>query len=134
MSKPVLKDLPELVKAGIITPYTAQKITEYYQLQKDTSSNRFNTILGIPGSLLAGGGIGIFYQYHTSVPWTVSLHYPFEEFCMDEYKAPKAETIYRRATGNNTQKTNAQIKMWKGKTVIENVFIGNTPIEELFDR
>ncbi len=57
MSKPLLKDLPELVKAGIITPDTAQKITEYYQSQKGTPSNKFNPVLGILGALLVGFGI-----------------------------------------------------------------------------
>jgi uncharacterized membrane protein len=57
MSNPLLKDLPDLVKAGIITPEIAEKITGYYQSQKDNPSNRFNIVLGILGSLLAGSGI-----------------------------------------------------------------------------
>ena len=59
---------------------------------------------------------------------TLYLKYPFEEFYMDEYKAPKAETVYRQAARDSTKKTYAVVKIWKGESVLENVFIGDTPI------
>lgn len=67
MSKPLLKDLPELVKAGIITPETAEKITAYYESQKSTPSNKFTIVLGILGALLAGFGIVLVVAHNWEV-------------------------------------------------------------------
>src|SRR5918993_887033 len=57
MNKQLLKDLPELLEAGIITPVTAQKITAYYQFKKESAPSVLNLVLGILGTLLAGGGL-----------------------------------------------------------------------------
>lgn len=62
---------------------------------------------------------------------TIYLRYPFSEFYMDEYKAPKAETIYRESTIDSSKVTYALIKVWKGRTVIQNVYIGDKTIGEL---
>ncbi len=62
---------------------------------------------------------------------TAYLTYPFEAFYMDEFKAPKAESVYREATIDSSKITYALVKVWKGTTVIENVFIGDKPIAEL---
>lgn len=53
----MLKDLDDLVRAGIISSDTAEQITRYYQSKKDSSGNRFNTLLGILGALLVSAGI-----------------------------------------------------------------------------
>ncbi len=47
---------------------------------------------------------------------------------MDEYKAPKAETVYRESTSDTANTTYALVKILKGEAVIENVFINNIPI------
>jgi uncharacterized membrane-anchored protein len=70
----------------------------------------------------------ISYSYIDSGKTDVRLDYPFEGFYMDEYKAPAAEKIYNQSVRDSTQRTYAVVKVWKGKPVIENVFIGNTPI------
>jgi uncharacterized membrane protein len=57
MNKQLLKDLPELLEAGIITPETARKITAYYQFKKESAPSVLNLVLGILGTLLAGGGL-----------------------------------------------------------------------------
>jgi uncharacterized membrane protein len=57
MNKQLLKDLPELLEAGIINPETAQKITAYYQFKKESAPSVLNLVLGIMGTLLAGGGL-----------------------------------------------------------------------------
>jgi uncharacterized membrane protein len=53
----MLKDLDDLVRAGIISSDTAEQISRYYQSKKDSSGNRFNTLLGILGALLVSAGI-----------------------------------------------------------------------------
>ena len=53
----LLKDLPELVSANIITTDTAQQITDYYQRKQVTSPNRQLLIFGILGALLVGTGL-----------------------------------------------------------------------------
>ncbi len=51
------KDLPELVKAGVISEETGNRIREYYKAKSDSSPNRLFVAFGILGSLLVGLGI-----------------------------------------------------------------------------
>jgi|26BtaG_2_1085354.scaffolds.fasta_scaffold00002_189 uncharacterized membrane protein len=51
------KDIPELIKAGIITPETAQQIQEYYKIKSGSTSNRLFIVFGILGAILVGLGI-----------------------------------------------------------------------------
>lgn len=53
----ILKDLPELIKAGIIAPETAEKISEYYRSRSTPSTNRLFIVFGILGALMVGLGI-----------------------------------------------------------------------------
>lgn len=53
----LLKDLPELVSANIITNETARQITDYYQKKHETSPNRQLLIFGIVGAILVGTGV-----------------------------------------------------------------------------
>lgn len=53
----IQKDLPELIKAGILTQETANKITLYYEDKKKQSPNRIFIVFGILGALLVGMGI-----------------------------------------------------------------------------
>lgn len=62
---------------------------------------------------------------------TVHIDYPFDEYYMDEYKAPKAETIYRESNRDTMNITYALVKIWEGDAVIENVFINDMPIKAL---
>lgn len=62
---------------------------------------------------------------------TVFIHYPFNEFYMDEFKAPKAETIYQESSRDSSDKTYALVKIWKGQAVIQDVLINDTSIIEL---
>ncbi len=52
----IQKELPELIKAGVINQETAERIEQYY-LQKKGSSNRLLIIFSILGSILVGLGI-----------------------------------------------------------------------------
>lgn len=66
---------------------------------------------------------------------TITIDFPFTEFYMDEYKAPKAEDIYRQAnrrdTADTTAPTYAIIKVLNGESTIENVMVGDKPIGSL---
>jgi uncharacterized membrane protein len=57
MSKPFLKDLPELVQAHVIDEETAEKIRNHYESKPDTSAHRLVIVFGILGALLVGLGI-----------------------------------------------------------------------------
>ncbi len=57
MSKIPLKELLELVTAGIIPQETAERISSYYQEKKQYAPNTFTVILSILGALLTGSGI-----------------------------------------------------------------------------
>jgi len=57
MSKQLLKALPELVRANVISAETAQRITAYYDDQPNPSTNRLLVVFGVLGGLLVGMGI-----------------------------------------------------------------------------
>ncbi len=57
MSKNILKALPELQKAGIISDDVASNIQTYYQKESDKSQNRLFIVFGILGAILVGLGI-----------------------------------------------------------------------------
>ena len=62
----------------------------------------------------------------------IELKYPFDEYFMEEYKAPEAEKLYGNAAVD-TDQTYAVVKIYKGEGVIEGLFINNTPVEELIE-
>lgn len=57
MSKYILKDLSDLLKAQVITEETAQRIKDYYQDQPNQGTSRLFVVFGILGALLVGMGI-----------------------------------------------------------------------------
>lgn len=57
MNKSLLKELPGLVNAGIISEETEKRIINYLQEKQAAAPNPFTVILGILGVLLVGSGI-----------------------------------------------------------------------------
>ena len=53
----ILKDIPDLIKAGIISQETADKINDYYTNKNRNSPNRLFIVFGIFGAILVGLGI-----------------------------------------------------------------------------
>ncbi|QNF32075.1 DUF2157 domain-containing protein [Adhaeribacter swui] len=53
----LLKDLPELLDAEVITPETADRIRDYYKSKNTSSANPLLVVFGILGALLIGLGI-----------------------------------------------------------------------------
>jgi len=53
----ILKDIPELVKANIISQESADKIRDYYQNKGGQSTNRLFIVFGVLGAILVGLGI-----------------------------------------------------------------------------
>ena len=68
------------------------------------------------------------YILYDAPQYMVHISYPFEEFYLDEYKAPKAEQDYFNSTRDTTLKTYAVVKVYKGEAVIENVIVNNKPL------
>ncbi|WP_207511500.1 GDYXXLXY domain-containing protein [Longitalea luteola] len=61
-----------------------------------------------------------------------NIDYPFDEYYMEEHKAPKAELAYQQATRDSTSRTYVQVKIYKGNAVIEDVFINDKPLTSYF--
>lgn len=57
MSKQILKELPELVAAGIISETLAERIRVYYLQRSQQSPNRLVLVFGMLGAVLVGLGI-----------------------------------------------------------------------------
>ncbi|WP_185965913.1 DUF2157 domain-containing protein [Flavobacterium sp. ZT3R18] len=53
----ILKDIPDLITAGVITQETADRIQDYYKSKAGSFTNRLFIVFGILGSLLLGLGI-----------------------------------------------------------------------------
>jgi uncharacterized membrane protein len=53
----MIKDIPELVKADVISQETADKIRDFYQNKGGQSTNRLFIVFGILGAILVGLGI-----------------------------------------------------------------------------
>jgi uncharacterized membrane protein len=53
----MIKDIPELVKAEVISQETADKIRDFYQKKGGQSTNRLFIVFGILGAILVGLGI-----------------------------------------------------------------------------
>ena len=53
----MIKDIPELVKADIISQETADKIRDFYRNKGGPSTNRLFIVFGILGAILIGLGI-----------------------------------------------------------------------------
>ncbi len=53
----IQKDIPELIKSGVISPETADRIQEYYKNKGRSSTNRLFIVFGILGAILVGLGI-----------------------------------------------------------------------------
>jgi len=51
------KDIPELVKAGVISAETADKIRAFYQEKEGQSNHRLFIVFGILGAILVGLGM-----------------------------------------------------------------------------
>jgi uncharacterized membrane protein len=53
----LLNELSDLVKSGVISQETAERISDYYQTEKKQSSNRLFIVFGVLGAVLVGLGI-----------------------------------------------------------------------------
>ncbi|MCC5905706.1 MAG: DUF2157 domain-containing protein [Balneolaceae bacterium] len=53
----IRKELPELVKADVISQETADRISSYYNMKSEQGSNRLYLVFGVLGALLVGLGI-----------------------------------------------------------------------------
>lgn len=74
MSKQLLKALPELMAAGVITEDTATRISTYYEQQNSSSGNRLFIVFGILGALLVGTGIILIIAHNwDTIPVSLKL-------------------------------------------------------------
>ena len=63
----IIKDLPELIAAGIISEETARNIQQYYQHKSQTSGNKLYIVFGILGALLIGLGIILIVAHNWNI-------------------------------------------------------------------
>jgi uncharacterized membrane protein len=57
MNKSIIKDIDQLIAAGVIDVETAERMRQYYAEKTPLTENRFGTLLFIAGALLVGSGI-----------------------------------------------------------------------------
>jgi hypothetical protein len=64
-----------------------------------------------------------------SNPTKVSIQYPFERFYMEESKAPKAETLFRRNRQNANLIVYGNVFIKDGSAALEDVIVNNTSLK-----
>ncbi|HYJ37275.1 MAG TPA: GDYXXLXY domain-containing protein [Chitinophagaceae bacterium] len=62
----------------------------------------------------------------------VFIEYPFEEYYLEEYKAPKVEEIFRSIGRDTLHTTYAIVKVLNGDAVIKDIILNNRSINEHF--
>jgi len=62
---------------------------------------------------------------------TVYIEYPFDQYYMEESKAPDAANVYNEAARDTNQVTYALVLVKKGQAVIKDVMIGDSSIVDI---
>ncbi len=70
------------------------------------------------------------YVYTDSIT-TVTIHYPFDRFYMEESKAYNAELAYAESARDTMQVTYALVAIKDGDAVVKDVLINGVPIREV---
>ncbi len=65
---------------------------------------------------------------------TVHIMYPFDKYYMEEYKATKAEELYREANRDSLRNVYALVKVADGTAVIENIFVNDTALNIILNK
>ena len=60
------------------------------------------------------------------------VDFPFEEFYMDEFKAPAAESLYRGSMQDSAGHTYALVHIYKGRGVIRDLIINGKSVHAYF--
>lgn len=76
------------------------------------------------------GTVGSIDDWSSDKSSKIFIKFPFEEYFMDEFKAPKAERIYLDSA-MKPELTYALVKVYKGGGVIQDLYINNRPVKEL---
>lgn len=64
---------------------------------------------------------------------SIQLNYPFDEFYMNEFKAPKAEKLQREMTLDSTKNVYALVLVKDGSVVLKEVEVDGIPISEFLN-
>lgn len=74
----IAKDIPDLIKAGIISQETADRILAYYNNKAGKSTNKLFIVFGILGAMLIGLGIILIIAHNwDDLPHTIKLSFAF---------------------------------------------------------
>ena len=100
----------------------------FVPVQKDANGV---VILGKMAAMkpMAGEFIPVKFTYYQPELKKAVVEFPFDRFYMDEFKAPKAERVYREQT-QEKRNVYVAVRIWKGKPVIEDLFVDGKPIRE----
>ncbi len=63
----------------------------------------------------------------------IQLHYSFDEFYMNEFKAPKAENLQREIAQDSTKNVYAVVHIKDGEVVLKDVEVDGIPLRELLN-
>lgn len=67
----------------------------------------------------------------THPKWMLEVELPFNRFYMDEFMAGAAEERYRQSFGEDSASAWAAVRVWRGRAVLEDVFIEGQSVRQL---
>lgn len=76
--------------------------------------------------------VKVIVSYYSAHDQNVYVNFPFEEFYMDEYKAPEAESLYFKSNSDSTANTYALVHIYKGKAVTSDLVINGKSVHDYF--
>ena len=94
------------------------------------NKNDYDTICQTSNIPFSQGEKYIKAQVSSTYGNKVSIQYPFEEYYMNEYKAPEAEINYRKASRTDSLEKYALVSIKDGDAVLKAVLIDEIPIDE----
>lgn len=63
----------------------------------------------------------------------VFFELPFDRFYMNERLAPEAERVYRHTSWERRDETWVEVRVYRGRAVVEELFVGGRPIADLLE-
>jgi uncharacterized membrane-anchored protein len=97
-----------------------QGFAEIRNISRTAPTNNSQYIIGSLSSITTTGG--------DTIRYTAYIEYPFEEYYMEEFKAPKVEEIFRSVGRDSLHSTYAVVKVLNGDAVMKDLVIKNRSI------
>ena len=119
------------------TPDSTYQYKEMVYVSVEKGTDGFTTIKSvskkepIDSDNYIKASISSFYKTNNNV-FEMRIQYPFDRYYMDEFKAPKADSLYNKSTQDTLQTVYAIVAVKRGEAVLKEVKIGEVSLVDYF--